>query len=172
MGIQPPFLYDPVKTDWSFDPKAVSRASLSPPAPRPKRPDGPLVNFNAHPDSYFVVPSGNVDSKTMDPSIKNRVKWTRKATLALRCFQLLAAVGLLTISILITGLDIISGWIMKLAPAIAIMHTTYGVLHLARRPDATAGGGLHLISFALSLYLALTFRKINQLPPDMKSFGR
>ncbi|KAG4029984.1 hypothetical protein MFRU_013g00080 [Monilinia fructicola] len=226
MGIQPPFLYDPVKTDWSFDPKAVSRASLSPPAPRPKRPDGPLVNFNAHPDSYLIVPSGNVDSKSMDPSIKNRVKWTRKLTLALRCFQLLAAVGLLTMSILITGLDIVSGWIMKLAPAIAIMHTAYGVLHLSRRPDgrapgssasymlfasllditivpfyayislaaktkqttwstsisgetlltiftdvlfyaATVGGGLHLISLAISLYLALTFRKINQLPPDM-----
>ncbi|ESZ95691.1 hypothetical protein SBOR_3911 [Sclerotinia borealis F-4128] len=226
MGIQPPFLYDPVKTDWSFDPKVVSRASLSPPAPRPKRPDGPLVNFNAHPDSYLIVPFGNVGSKSMDPSVKKKVKWSRKLTLVLRCFQLLAAVGLLVMSILITGLDILSGWIMKLAPAIAILHTIYGVFHLARRSSgrapgssasymlfaslidttiipfyayislaaktkqttwttslsdktlltiftdvlfyaATVGSGLHLISLAISLYLAVTFRKINKLPPDM-----
>ncbi|KAI9651167.1 hypothetical protein NHQ30_001204 [Ciborinia camelliae] len=243
MGIQPPFLYGPVKTDWSYDPKAVSRASLSPPAPRPKRPDGPLVNFNAHPDSYLIVPYGNVDSKPMDPSIKNKVKWTRKVTLILRCFQVLAAVGLLIMSILITGLDIVSGWIMKLAvryfenvlynqptdmfqPAIAIFHTVYGVYHLVRRSggrspgssasymlfaslidisivpfyvyislaaktkqttwttslsdkalltiftdiifySAIVGGGFHLISSVMSIYLAITFRKITKLPPDM-----
>lgn len=51
----------------------------------------------------------------MDPSIKKKVKWSRKITLVLRCFQVLAAVGLLVMSILITGLDIVSGWIMKLA---------------------------------------------------------
>ncbi|KAM0162264.1 hypothetical protein ACHAPG_001962 [Botrytis cinerea] len=226
MGIQPPFIYDPVKTDWSFDPKAVSRASLSPKAPRPKRPDGPLVSFNAHPDSYLIVPSGNGDSEPMDPSVKKRVKWARKIALLLRCFQVLAAVGLLTMSILITGLDVVSGWIMKLAPAIGILHTIYGVYHLARRSGgrapgssasymafasltdisivpfyayislaaktkqttwttylsdkslltiftdvlfyaATVGAGLHLITLAISLYLAVTFRKINQLPPDM-----
>lgn len=32
---------------------------------------------------------------------------------------------------------------------------------------ATVGGGLHLISLAISVYLAVTFRKINKLPPDM-----
>ena len=32
---------------------------------------------------------------------------------------------------------------------------------------ATIGGGLHLVSLALGLYLAVTFRKITNLPPDM-----
>jgi hypothetical protein len=32
---------------------------------------------------------------------------------------------------------------------------------------ATAGGGLHVVSLAISLYLAVTFRKITKLPPDM-----
>lgn len=32
---------------------------------------------------------------------------------------------------------------------------------------AVVGGGLHVISLAISLYLAVTFRKITQLPPDM-----
>ena len=32
---------------------------------------------------------------------------------------------------------------------------------------AAIGGGLHLISLGISLYLAVTFRKITKLPPDM-----
>lgn len=52
----PPFLYDPPST-WSFDgptgsgfnPKAVTQASWTPRQPKPK-PNGPLVNFNRHPD--------------------------------------------------------------------------------------------------------------------------
>jgi hypothetical protein len=32
---------------------------------------------------------------------------------------------------------------------------------------ALANGGLHLISFAISIFLAITFRKISHLPPDM-----
>jgi hypothetical protein len=58
----PPFLYDPV-SQWSFNdyhrgkpynPKAVTQASR---APRPQRPpqEGPLVNFNRHPDSVRTV---------------------------------------------------------------------------------------------------------------------
>jgi hypothetical protein len=57
MGVDPPFLYDPPSrysfsgpTDKGFNPKAVTQASLSPPAAKPK-PDGPLINFNKHPDS-------------------------------------------------------------------------------------------------------------------------
>jgi hypothetical protein len=32
---------------------------------------------------------------------------------------------------------------------------------------ATVGGGFHLISLGISIYLVITFRKINNLPPDM-----
>lgn len=32
---------------------------------------------------------------------------------------------------------------------------------------AAVGGGLYLVSLAVSLYLAVTFRKITKLPPDM-----
>jgi hypothetical protein len=54
MGVEPPFLYDAVKADsrnphTEFDPKAVSRASFTPKAPRPKQ-DGPLISFNQHPE--------------------------------------------------------------------------------------------------------------------------
>ena len=60
----PPFLYDPV-SQWSFNdyhrgksfnPKAVTQASR---APRPQSipQEGPLVNFNRHPDTVRVANS-------------------------------------------------------------------------------------------------------------------
>ena len=58
-GVQPPFLYDPIKTEGprspyrEFDPKAVTRASYTPKPPRPKH-EGPLVNFNQHPEYVLV----------------------------------------------------------------------------------------------------------------------
>ncbi len=58
MGVQPPYLYDPVKSDGprspykEFDPKAVTRASQE---AKPRRPvhEGPLVSFNQHPEFVF-----------------------------------------------------------------------------------------------------------------------
>lgn len=63
MGVEPPFLYDhPSKytfngpTDNGFNPKAATIASWTPaqPKPKPKR-DGPLIEFNKHPDSVSHV---------------------------------------------------------------------------------------------------------------------
>jgi hypothetical protein len=56
MGVQPPFLYDSVGRDSplhaysSFDPRAISRATLTPEAPPLPKPEGPLLNFNRHPE--------------------------------------------------------------------------------------------------------------------------
>jgi hypothetical protein len=55
MGVQPPYLYDPVKSDGprspfkEFDPKAVTRESQTP-KPRRQKPEGPLVSFSQHPE--------------------------------------------------------------------------------------------------------------------------
>lgn len=56
-GSSPPFLYGPPAshsfygpTDRPFNPKVVTQASWTRPAPKPK-PKGPLINFNRHPDS-------------------------------------------------------------------------------------------------------------------------
>lgn len=60
MGVEPPFIYDPPSrysfsgpSDKAFNPKAATQASWSSPVPKPK-PDGPLINFNRHPDSVGV----------------------------------------------------------------------------------------------------------------------
>ncbi|EKD17781.1 uncharacterized protein L3040_002150 [Drepanopeziza brunnea f. sp. 'multigermtubi'] len=231
MGVQPPYMYNAIKTEdprspyKKFDPKAVTRASWTSQAPRPKQ-EGPLVSFNKHPDSYLVMPFGLSTAKPMKPSVKKWIKWTRIIQLGFRCFQLVAALGLLVLMILIKGVDAAAGWIMRVTPGVAIFHTVYAIYHLARRASgrtpgssssymlfasffdvsivplyafsalvaktqedgwktvvadetlvttfskvvfylSTIGGGLHLFSLAIGLYLAVTFRKITKLPPDM-----
>ncbi|KAF4636380.1 hypothetical protein G7Y89_g1688 [Cudoniella acicularis] len=224
MGVQPPFLYDPIKIK-EFDPKAVTRASQQP-KPRRVKPEGPLVSFNQHPDSYLILPYGKTNSKPMNPSVKKWIKWMRIFQLFLRCLEVLAAGGLLAMMIIIRGVDDVTGWIMRIVPGVAILHTIYGVYHLSRKAagrtpassasymlfasffdvslipfyafsalaadvhqetwtvtlnnqelvvtfseivfvTATTAAGLHLISLVVSLYLAVTFRKITNLPPDM-----
>ncbi|EFE38745.1 hypothetical protein TRV_06557 [Trichophyton verrucosum HKI 0517] len=58
--IEPPFLYDPPSLYpksaqvADFNPKAVTLNSWAPRPQKPKK-DGPLVNFNQHPDSVTNI---------------------------------------------------------------------------------------------------------------------
>ncbi|CAG8961143.1 hypothetical protein HYFRA_00002686 [Hymenoscyphus fraxineus] len=234
MGSSAPYVYNAIRThdpkspQKPFDPKAVTRASQTPKPPRKKQ-EGPLVSFNQHPDSFLILPYGNTNPILMSPSIKVWVKWMRIIQLVLRCLQILCAGALLAFMIMIRGMDEATGWMMRIAPGVAILHTCYAIYHLARRSSgrtpassasymifaslfdvsiipfyafsalvaynhqttmgtwtiilsdqsltftfskivflvATSGGGLHLVSLAIGLYLAVTFRKITNLPPDM-----
>ncbi|MCJ1408576.1 hypothetical protein MMC19_002651 [Ptychographa xylographoides] len=242
MGIDPPFLYDhPSRysftgpTEKGFNPKAASESSWTPRAPKLK-PDGPLINakeLNRHPDSYFIVPYGQLDWKPLNSGTKSRVAWTRWIQLVLRVCALLGAAGLLVCVICIKGVDNTTGWIIRIAPGIAILHTVYAIYHLVRlskgrTPASSASymlfaaildaglipflvftalmsqvqyressdttgrwqtlfgddpdtykiiystflisvttGGIHLVSLCISVYLAVIFRKISRLPPDM-----
>ncbi|KAL9600062.1 MAG: hypothetical protein Q9219_003432 [cf. Caloplaca sp. 3 TL-2023] len=240
-----PFLYDhPAKysfagpTDKAWDPKAVSRASWAASLPSPPKPkqEGPLIDakeFNRHPDSYFVVPYGNLNWKPMSPRTRKKVKYTRHAQLCLRICELLGALGLLFCVISIKGTQGSTGWIIRVPPGVAILHTIYAIYHLARSANARTPGSsasymvfsaiidagvipflvltaimahdqyleptdtpghwaslfmftttttkiieatylisvvngvLHLLSMIISVYLAIVFRKISKLPPDM-----
>jgi len=60
MGVEPPFIYDRPTTytfggptDRGFNPKAATHASWAP-KPQKLKQDGPLINFNKHPDSVGV----------------------------------------------------------------------------------------------------------------------
>lgn len=55
-----------------------------------------------------------------------------------------------------------SGWSTLLSNQALTSIFTEVVFYLA-----AVGGGLHLVSLGVSLYLAVTFRKITKLPPDM-----
>ncbi|KAL8940629.1 MAG: hypothetical protein Q9216_002708 [Gyalolechia sp. 2 TL-2023] len=240
-----PFIYDkPSKysfagpTDKVWDPKAVTRASYAASIPQPPKPkqEGPLIDakeFNRHPDSYFVVPYGNLNWKPMSPHTRKKVKYTRHVQLVLRICELLGALGLLFCVICIKGTQGSTGWIIRVPAGVAILHTVYAIYHLARsanartpgssasymifaaildagvipflvltaimahdqylEPSDTPGhwasllmyttattkiiettylvsvvnGTLHLISLMISIYLAVLFRKISSLPPDM-----
>jgi len=115
-----PYLYNPpaAYTPWDpyngFNPKAVSQASvLPPPAPRPK-PEGPLINFNRHPDSYLITPYGKTDVQPMHPNTKKRVDNARKTQLFFRVLALVGAIGILVCVICIKVPKATEGWIVRL----------------------------------------------------------
>jgi len=121
MGVEPPFLYDPPSrysftgpTERGFNPKAATQASRSPPRQTPRQ-EGPLINnINKHPDSYLIVPYGNINVKPMSPRTKKRVKYTRYLQLFLRICTLLGAVGMLVCVICIKGTQDTVGWIIRI----------------------------------------------------------
>lgn len=238
MGGDAPFLYDrpqswnfgaPTASSHGFNPKAATQASWVPRTPKPTS-SGPLVDFNKHPDSYLVVPYGNLNAQSMHPNTKKRVVRARSALLALRWLALLGAMGLLFCVIAINKTTTTVGWIIRVAPAVAICHLFYAVYHLGRSVNSrtptssasymifaglidlglipflafsaymahldssqntyewgtlfesgtisyqiiyaffimsTTEAGLLLVSLLLVTYVAITFRKIARMPPDM-----
>ena len=64
--------------------------------------------------SYLIVPHGNTSVAAMSPTVKKWVKWMRIVQLVLRCFELLCAGGLLAMLIPIKGIDVSTGWIMRI----------------------------------------------------------
>jgi hypothetical protein len=120
MGGQP-YIYDPPSHRYSalvpqneFNPKAVTQASLAPPPPPKPKQEGPLLNFNRHPDSYLVLPYGNTTAVPMSANTKGKVKWARYIQLVFRAAQLIGAVGMLICVICLKGMSDNEGWILRL----------------------------------------------------------
>lgn len=119
----PPYLYDPrpnrpISYPYSqFDPKAVSRASWQPSTtssrPQSAR-DGPLIDFNRHPDSYMVVRGHQRDLPTLPANIKSSVAAVRWTQLSLRALQLLAAMATLFCGIVLKPPEQTQSWIMRI----------------------------------------------------------
>ena len=128
MGAGQPYLYDAPKrfnpelpdTYDNFNPKAVTMASRMPkPPPKPK-PKGPLIDFNRHPDSYFVLPSGRGNVRPMSIKTKTLVRWARFLQLALRVAQLLGAVGCLLCGIFVRGTLNSEGFLIRIPVGCAL----------------------------------------------------
>ncbi|KAM0354105.1 hypothetical protein ACHAPU_001140 [Fusarium lateritium] len=133
---QAPFLYSAVSNDSrfpepKFDPKAVTRASWTPPSPRKKH-DGPLVSFNRHPDMHEVLTYRTNEYASMSPRSKGFIKWLRHVQSALRVLQLVAALGLLALMVLIDKVPTLEGWVLRITPGVVILHCVYGIYHLSR----------------------------------------
>jgi hypothetical protein len=121
MGRGQPYLYGPPKSIADdpflysgFNPKAVTMASRQPPPPPKPKQEGPLINFNRHPDSYLILPYGKTDAKHMSPKTKTTIKWTRWIQLVLRVLQLIGALGMLVCVIAIRGTQPTEGWVIRI----------------------------------------------------------
>lgn len=69
--------------------------------------------------------------------------------LVLRILEILCSIGLLVFMILIRGVDSATGWIMRIVPGIAILHTAYGIYHLGRKSSGrTPGSSASYMLFA------------------------
>ncbi|PGH23500.1 hypothetical protein AJ80_02454 [Polytolypa hystricis UAMH7299] len=229
---EPPFLYDPPTPTShlnNFNPRAVTQATWAPRSEPRTQKNAPLISFNKHPDSWAGATTGKF-VKTMSPKTKGRVKYTRFFLLGLRICALIGALGILFCVIVINKLTLPVAWMIRVAPAVSILHTLYGVYHLCRSATArtpassasymlfasvldagvipfyvftaimaqaeytsgrykwgtlfnipevepkifystflacTAVGEIHMASLVISVYLAVIFRKIAKLPPDM-----
>ena len=120
-GSEPPYLYTPTTRPVSypysdFNPKAATqaawqRASLAS-QPKPKQ-DGPLVDFNKHPDSYMIVQGNQTEWKPLPPNTKKAIVVTRWVQFALRVVQCIGALGLLVCVICIKGMETAVGWLVR-----------------------------------------------------------
>jgi hypothetical protein len=116
-----PYLYNAPVEQSTYNPKAVTMASRLPPPPPRKKPSGPLIDFNKHPDSYLILPYGNTNAKPMNKKTKVYVKVARWIQLSLRVCTLLGAVGVLLCGIFIRGVADTEGYIMRI-PVRASQH--------------------------------------------------
>lgn len=117
-----PYLYDTPTNDYTFNPKAVTMASRMPPATPKQKQDGPLIDFNKHPDSYLILPYGQTDAKPMNIKVKTWIKIARGFQLFLRICTLLGAVGVLLCGIFIRGALDTEGYIMRIPVRIRPSH--------------------------------------------------
>ncbi|ROW05494.1 hypothetical protein VSDG_00206 [Cytospora chrysosperma] len=229
MSSQQPYMYSAASFDdarfprTSFDPKAVTRSSWEPEKLRPKK-EGPLVSFNRHPDAHqFRGP--RAPFKTFGPNTTWWIKWIRGVQLGLRVLELIAAAGILFLFIVIDNVNELTAWVVRITAGVIVIHSIYGIAHLARpaaaRPPGSAagyqifssvydlavlplysfgalavhnssqkwgtlfsdktlmnyflpssyyaligGGVLHAVSLGISIWLAIKFRQIAQMPPD------
>lgn len=128
MGQQQPYMYEPatrqsVTYPYSdFNPRAATQAHYAAFAERAERSkrraqqEGrPLINFNAHPDSYMIVPAPTVDHKPLPVSAKSNIIWTRWVQFALRIVQEIGALGILVCVICLKMQNDAPGYMIRIA---------------------------------------------------------
>ncbi|GAB7358957.1 hypothetical protein MBLNU230_g5031t1 [Neophaeotheca triangularis] len=124
---------------------------------RPKR-EGPLINFNEHPDSYLILPQKpqRTDLKALPPGTKKAITVTRWVQFALRLVQLIGCIGLLVLVIFVKGAQNAEAWIMRIPPAWDILITLYAIYHLQRPAKGrTPASSSSYHVFALSMDIGL-----------------
>lgn len=62
----------------------------------------------------MVLSYRSMNYVSMGPRTKSGIKWLRRLQLFLRILELNAAIGLLTLMILITNVDVLQGWVIRI----------------------------------------------------------
>jgi hypothetical protein len=116
-----PYIYDrrPMTYAYSdFNPRAATEATRKAEEKWLKgkaKPDGPLINFNQHPDSYMVVPGKNVSHATMSKRTKTTVVALRWTQLAFRILEEVGAIGLLIGVVCLGNMESSMSYIVRIA---------------------------------------------------------
>ena len=99
----------------------------------------------------------------MHPRTKNKVKSLRRIQLVLRLLELVGALGLLFCAISINKTTGAVSWIIRVGPAVALLHTLYAVYHFGRdvngRPAASTASYMlfaAMVDFGLIPFLVIS----------------
>ncbi|KAK5112324.1 hypothetical protein LTR62_004287 [Meristemomyces frigidus] len=179
-----PYLYDrpahqQVAYPYSqFNPKAVTEASyarLSQVSESKQKQEGPLINFNRHPDDYEVWQGRQQDYKPLPPNTKKAVVATRWTQFALRLITEVVALGLLVLTVVMEGTNGAATYLLRIPQAWDSLITLYAIYHLVRPAKArTPASSYSYHTFAiimdtclipLYVYVALVMNTNMQYPP-------
>lgn len=146
MGASPPFMYcaergyNTAFPTTTFDPKAVTRASWEP-KPKKTAQSKPLISFNRHPDAHALLLSHqNSHYVPLGGQTKKWIKRLRGVQLLCRILEFNGALGALILLILVTNIDEVTGWIMRILPGVAMIHCLYAIYHLCRKASGRTPG--------------------------------
>ncbi|KAF2768214.1 hypothetical protein EJ03DRAFT_375431 [Teratosphaeria nubilosa] len=193
-GSDQPYMYDPparrgIAYPYSnFNPKAVTHASyarlsqLSTNTSHTTKKQGPLINFNQHPDSYVVVAGNQTEHKPLPPHTKKAVVSVRWVTFGFRILQEIGAIGLLVCVICIRGTSGGETYLLRIPQAWDMLITLYAIYHLARSAKSRPAGSaasyhvfaliMDVALLPLYIYITLAVNSNRQLPvPQYKSDG-
>jgi len=130
MGQDQPFIYDPPADRHSvtyphsdFNPRAATQAHYAAFAERAERnklksqQKGPLIDFNAHPDSfsYMIVPTQTIEHTPLPANAAKNIIWTRWVQFGLRIVQELGALGILVCVICLKMKSDAVAWMIRVA---------------------------------------------------------
>lgn len=129
-GSDQPYIYEPASKRGGaypysdFNPRAATQASQQQAADKALRErqgqrlgrDGPLINFNKHPDSYMVITPQQPSNYTPMPANTKRsviaLRWTQ---FAFRILNEIVALGVMVCVVCIKGQEDALSWIYRLA---------------------------------------------------------
>ncbi|KAI6880316.1 hypothetical protein KC360_g7307 [Hortaea werneckii] len=195
-GSDMPYLYTPTThrhsyaTDYNypdsgFNPKAVTQASYarlsqqSTNTSPPKKREGPLINFNEHPDSYVVYSGDRPEFKPVHRGAKRWIVGVRWFQFGLRIVTEIMALGLLVCAVCLTDVKGAAKYLIRIPQAWDAVIGIYAIYHLGRPAKSRLPGSAASYSiFAaimdtslipLYVYIVYATNANRQLPVEQKT---